>query len=809
MEEQDERFAVMSRDPRFKHIPKRERKVKIDRRFEAMFKDKNFKLKYSIDKRGRPVQQSTNENLKRFYEMSDSDSGLSEDENEKTVKKRKGKEKERASSDGGRKKEKLKMDEMKSSETQESSTKKKRRRRSGREELKLLIQRKKKIGGRLQNKEDNIKQDAKKSDFQSQSTAEDDDEDSNEDELSGEKLSSEEAGGVKNKRKIKDSLKDADDLEESDESSDDSSSSAEDDNIQGRVDYSRGKAFMESSSSESDDSDSEGNEEIDLEHEWGEMDTDAKRSEDMSSRLALCNMDWDRITAKDILVLLSSFKPSGGVIKCVKIYISDLGLERMKYEDIHGPKELVEKDEKFTNLSGIGEKKYFREKLRKYQMQRLKYFYSIIECDSKETASHIYDQCDGFEFESSAVKLDLRFVPDDMTFDREPKEVAESDSLDVELYKPSEFVNSALQQSKVDLTWDEDDPKRMQKTQGAFKKEDLEMADLDAYIASSSGDEDVAAAVGSESSEDEDVPHLTEEERLEKYRSLVRDLDKEKQEKEDADTEMEITWEPGLKETTEELVAKKLEEKDTDKSPWQQYLEKKKEKRKEKKEQERMEKEKRLKQRASDSDGELAFSDDELPAGVDLDDPFFSREMKRGKKEQRSKRTDKDDEESDKEDSDDLKKKAELELLVMDDDDNKQHFNLKEIMEQEKSNKKKKKKKKLDSDADEESVQVADNFEVDVKDSRFEAIYSSHHFAIDPSDPQFKPTKAMKALMDEKQARRMRGEVKLKKTHQVKPEKEHQLESGSISKTEVSALVKSIKRNASNLKVKGKSKDER
>ena len=53
---------------------------------------------------------------------------------------------------------------------------------------------------------------------------------------------------------------------------------------------------------------------------------------------------------------------------------------------------------------------YETEKLREYQIKRMKYYYAVVECDSKDTASHLYDQCDGLEFETSANKLDLRWA---------------------------------------------------------------------------------------------------------------------------------------------------------------------------------------------------------------------------------------------------------------------------------------------------------------------------------------------------------------------------------------------------------------
>lgn len=69
----DARFAHIARDPKFRRIPKAERKVKIDHRFKGMFKDDKFTVKYTIDKRGRPVNQTTTEDLRKYYDLSSSE----------------------------------------------------------------------------------------------------------------------------------------------------------------------------------------------------------------------------------------------------------------------------------------------------------------------------------------------------------------------------------------------------------------------------------------------------------------------------------------------------------------------------------------------------------------------------------------------------------------------------------------------------------------------------------------------------------------------------------------------------------------
>lgn len=88
----DERFLRVQKDPRFWEMPERERKIKIDKRFQSMFHDERFKVKYTVDKRGRPISHTSTDDLKRFYKLSDSEEEEEETEGKKK-KKKKGKEK--------------------------------------------------------------------------------------------------------------------------------------------------------------------------------------------------------------------------------------------------------------------------------------------------------------------------------------------------------------------------------------------------------------------------------------------------------------------------------------------------------------------------------------------------------------------------------------------------------------------------------------------------------------------------------------------------------------------------------------------
>lgn len=91
----DERFHRVQKDPRFWEMPERERKIKIDKRFHSMFHDSRFKVKYTVDKRGRPINQTSTEDLKRFYNISDSGDDEEEEEEEGGRSKKEGKQKKK------------------------------------------------------------------------------------------------------------------------------------------------------------------------------------------------------------------------------------------------------------------------------------------------------------------------------------------------------------------------------------------------------------------------------------------------------------------------------------------------------------------------------------------------------------------------------------------------------------------------------------------------------------------------------------------------------------------------------------------
>lgn len=551
---------------------------------------------------------------------------------------------------------------------------------------------------------------------------------------------------------------------------------AEDEELIGEKDIAR-EGFSESSSEEES---SEEEEESEDEAELAEETAGQEQEEDIpmgevSRRLAAVNLDWDNLRAVDIMAVAQSFVTSGGGIESVTIYPSEFGRERLQREELEGPpreifassKKAKEEDESEEEESEEDDKEIERKlqeeqvdegeefdtaKLRQYQLERLRYYYAVITCSAKSVAKQLYDAMDGREYLSTSNFFDLRFIPDSTSFeDDEPSDEC------TELpngYRPNDFRTEALTHSKVKLTWDQDDNQRKEAQKRAFSRAEMDENDLQAYIASDSSD---AESVSSRKSAAEDRKQKKKDAQRANMRAALglpdetEKLSKKDGGKDEPVGDMQITFTSGLsgKEGKSVFENEPMDEESTR----QRYIRKEKERKQKRKE-------KMKANRSTDKASEDVA--DDVSAGVEegeddlgFDDPFFNDPAVAAAAEKKAKKADKQrrlDEQTAK-DEEAAAKRAELELLMAEDKDDVRHFDMREIEKAEKEARrkgktKKSKKSKTDNDA------VPDEFQVDSQDPRFKALFDSHEYAIDPTNPRFKGTKGMKSLLEEGRKKR-------------------------------------------------------
>ncbi|KAF7583245.1 nucleolar domain family protein [Clavispora lusitaniae] len=507
------------------------------------------------------------------------------------------------------------------------------------------------------------------------------------------------------------------------------------------VDRARGEGLQSDSSDDSDsDSDSDS---FNLDSDV-EIEEEKPEEGDPSDTFAVVNLDWDNVRAVDLMATFASFVPKGGLIKSVTIYPSEYGKQQMQKEEIEGPpKDLFKKKKQVESDSDSdeeldlknqedlekaarklyeeddGEEDYDSKALRRYQLQRLRYYYAVVRCDSISTAKNIYDNCDGSEYESTANIFDLRYVPEGMEFD-------DSEAKDVctkipSSYRPdSTFVTDALQHSKVKLTWDETPKERMTLASRSFSQKEIDDMDFKAYLASDS-----------DGSEAEQASSLKD-----KYKNLLGgkfSFDKGADDEED-DVDMEITFTPGLDQNKPPEPEKGPEEESTIDA----YKRKEKERRAR-----RMEK----------------FKNKEAEENENKEKEKETKKSKKGKK---GKKLDEQDEKS----------KAELELLMLDenndDENNAEHFSMRDIVKAEKQKNRKNKKGKKNYD----NELVQNDFQADLNDPRFREVFESHEYAIDPTSSEFKKTDTMKTILKERSKRSRKDEKHEEKKHKKQKKSE-------------------------------------
>lgn len=85
------------------------------------------------------------------------------------------------------------------------------------------------------------------------------------------------------------------------------------------------------------------------------------------------------------------------------------------------------------------------------------------------------------------------------------------------------------------------------------------------------------------------------------------------------------------------------------------------------------------------------------------------------------------------------------------------------------------------------------NSQVNVSDARFQAMYTSHLFNLDPSDPNFKKTKAMEKILEEKARQRERKEELLTQAVERAQQDTGKAVQKQHSDPALSLLIKSVK----------------
>lgn len=606
-------------------------------------------------------------------------------------------------------------------------------------------------------------------------------------------------GKGKGKREVVGSDEESD--EEEDEEAevgadDDDEVQAELDRVErkGARDYAREGGFSDSSSDEDSSSAEESDEEDEDEAAVVEFPDEEQAPEvplgEVSKRLAVVNLDWDNIRAADLLAVAQSFAPGGKGVQRVVVYPSEFGRERMEREELEGPPREIfasttsrkdqdsDEDEDSEEEEERIKKQLLQEdtgeefdsaRLRQYQLDRLKYYYAVITCDNEATAKAVYDDMDGREYLTTANFFDLRFVPDDVSFDTDiPRDECSKLSPG---YKPNEFVTSALTHSNVKLTWDADDTTRKEVQKRAFSRAEIDENDLQAYIGSDSDSDDEDAAPAHAQGEDA-APKLSKAEQQRQRMRAALGLaslpapsnSKDKKTKESAPVgDMQITFSSGLAGSKKDNSS--IFENDpatVNETTRERYIRKEKERK-----QKRKEKAKAVRAgldpdaagAVAESDEEQAQAGEEANEDLGFNDPFFTDAPAAQRAEKEARRAEKAKKRLEREEADaaTAAQRAELELLMVDDkaDASMRHFNMNEIAKAEKLAKRKGKKGGKKGEA---AKVDGEDFEIQTEDPRFKGLFESHEFAIDPTNPRFQNTAGMKALLEEgRKKRKVRG----------------------------------------------------
>lgn len=591
--------------------------------------------------------------------------------------------------------------------------------------------------------------------------------------------------------------------EDSEADSHESDEEEEEEEITKTRDPARDGGFDESSSSEEETSDEEDSdvEEADEEADLADATAGQEQTEDIpmgevTKRIACVNLDWDNIRAADIMAVASSFLPASGKVESVIVYPSEFGKERLEREQLEGPpreifasskrkveekeeeEDVEEEDSESEDDEKVKERllkqqasegeEFDTAKLRQYQLERLRYYYAVIECSDEGTSKLLYDAMDGREYLSTSNFFDLRFIPDDTSFDDD--EVHDECLQLPQGYRPNDFRTEALTHSKVQLTWDQDDATRKEVQKRAFSRAEMDDNDMQAYIGSDDSDADSTSSRMS----------VAEKKKAAKRASLRAALglgaEPTKPSKQGDDKgevgEIQITFTSGLSNANSKDRGQVFENEPQDEeSTRQRYIRKEKDRKLKRKQRMKarangevvdgsdIEEENPQSAAATTSSNNNERADSEDAEDDPFNDPFFNDPTLAAKNEKAAKKASREAKRAAREAAavEAESRKAELELLMAGDDDNgdggaAHHFDMREIEKAEKLARKKgkgKKHLKKTTAAAAAAAATPDEFQIETEDPRFAALFESHEYAIDPTSSKFKKTREMERLLEE------------------------------------------------------------
>ncbi|CAL5996195.1 Protein_required for cell viability [Hexamita inflata] len=325
-------------------------------------------------------------------------------------------------------------------------------------------------------------------------------------------------------------------------------------------------------------------------------------TDNITTRMVINGLDWDRINSQDLYVLASSFIPTGGALKFVSVYQSNYGRNALKLEEVNGPdlqkfqkeafasqitaepdtlkryKKLMTQDPatamEIILQNPVMVEKISNHKVRLYEMDKQNFYYAVLEFDSKKTCETVFNQIQGFEFESIGCILQCLVLEDETWesmksqakfFENEPAGYLKSKCDEMPLnYQYSDEGRSGTLMTKPELNFDRTDKERAKAMKNLKLDGNLDEKTLKKYFNFEGSNDDEELDQDEENEEGEEFEESNNKQDEKDEFEDIRDLiDDEKQNIPKLNLKFKTTFNQEKKQTEETPFQKFLKSKQT------------------------------------------------------------------------------------------------------------------------------------------------------------------------------------------------------------------------------------------------------